>query len=119
MAGMYKSLIETIWILNFCITIIGPSPSPFRTIKCGEVLFPASTFLNTYCSDQRIVYSKKFNLLENIPNILYNAAVFCYNFIDPDDIKIGVKESTERLCLTSDCCLALKTLRCWYGDTKR
>mmetsp|Transcript_7551 Transcript_7551/g.7139 ORF Transcript_7551/g.7139 Transcript_7551/m.7139 type:complete len:132 (+) Transcript_7551:71-466(+) len=44
-----------------------------------------------------------------MPNYLFNAAVCWYNSIDPDDIKIGVKESTECLCLTSDCCLALKT----------
>jgi hypothetical protein len=36
-----------------------------------------------------------------------NACICCYVAIDPDDIKILLKERNECLCLVSDCCLAV------------
>mmetsp|Transcript_4567 Transcript_4567/g.8807 ORF Transcript_4567/g.8807 Transcript_4567/m.8807 type:complete len:132 (-) Transcript_4567:211-606(-) len=40
-------------------------------------------------------------------NYLCQACVCCYQSIDIDDIKIGLKESHECLCCTNACCLAL------------
>ena len=42
-------------------------------------------------------------------NYLCQACVCCYHSVDTKDILIGFKDSSECLCLTSNCCLALDT----------
>jgi len=42
-------------------------------------------------------------------NYLCNACICFYTSIDVKDIKLGCRESSECLCITRDCCLALNT----------
>ena len=40
-------------------------------------------------------------------NYICNGCICLYSSVDTKDIKLGLKESSECLCLTHDCCLAL------------
>lgn len=42
-------------------------------------------------------------------NYLCNACICYYNSIDTKDIKIGIVNKTDCLCLVNDCCLAVDT----------
>ena len=50
------------------------------------------------------IFSAPFS---NMPPYMFNACVFCYVALDPNDIKVLCKERDEILCCNYKCCLAV------------